>query len=185
MSNHDKKRENWKEKVLHEVTEYWINVIYLALVFAAFTQYRRLLLAAHDITYTNYWVAVIEALILAKVVMIGDVIRLGRGLEHKPLIVPTLYKTVVFTLFVEAFTVLEHAIKGLFTGTGFMGGVADFSGKGSHELLASGLVVFVAFIPFFAIKELQRVYGKDELRALFFLRRDPDSMNAEGKLNAV
>jgi hypothetical protein len=39
----------------------------------------------------------------------------------------------------------------------------------------------VAFIPFFAVKELQRVYGKDELRALFFLRRDPDSMNAEGK----
>ena len=78
---------------------------YLTLVFAAFTQYRRFLLAAHDITYTNYWVAVIEALILAKVIMIGDVLRLGRGLEQKPLIYPTLYKTVVFTLFVGVFTV--------------------------------------------------------------------------------
>jgi hypothetical protein len=185
MSNPDKKRGNWKEKVVHELTEYWVNVIYLALVFAAFTQYRRLLLAAHDITYTNYWVAVIEALILAKVVMIGDVVRLGRGLEHKPLIVPTLYKTVVFTLFVEVFTVLEHAIKGLLKGTGFMGGVADFVGTGSHELLADSLVVFVAFIPFFAVKELQRVYGKDELRALFFLRRDPDSKNAERKSDAA
>ena len=47
-------------------------------------QYRRLVLAAHDITYTNYWVALIEALILAKVVMIGDVLRLGRGLDINP-----------------------------------------------------------------------------------------------------
>jgi hypothetical protein len=127
----------------------------------------------------------IEALILAKVIMIGDVVRLGRGLEHKPLIVPTLYKTVVFTLFVGAFTVLEHAIRGLWTGTGFMGGIADFFGKGFHELLANCIVVFVAFIPFFAVKELQRVFGKDELRALFFRRREPNSTDAERKYDAV
>jgi len=84
----------------------------------AFTQYRRFILAAHDITYTNYWVAVIEALILAKVIMIGDVLRLSRGLEDKPLIYPTLYKSVVFTLFVAVFTLFEHAIKGLWAGRG-------------------------------------------------------------------
>jgi hypothetical protein len=185
MSSPDEKKETLKGKVVHEFTEYWLNVIYLAIVFAAFTQYRRLLLAAHDITYTNYWVAVIEALILAKVIMIGDVVRLGRGLEDKPLIVPTLYKTAVFTLFVVVFSVLEHAIKGLWTGTGIRGGVAEFFEKGSHELLANSLVVFVAFIPFFAFKELQRVYGKDELRVLFFLRRDLDSTHAERKPRTV
>ena len=112
------------------MVEYWINVVYLTLVFAAFTQYRRLVLAAHDITYTNYWVAVIEALILAKVIMIGDVLRLGRGLEHKPLIYPTLYKTVVFTLFVGIFTVLENVIKGLWKGRGSREGLLSFLGKG-------------------------------------------------------
>jgi len=171
MRGADKKKVNWKKKIFHEMVEYWINVIYLTLVFAAFTQYRRFLLAAHDITYTNYWVAVIEALILAKVIMIGAVLRLGLGLEGKPLIYPTLYKTVVFTLFVGVFTVLEHAIKGLWTGTGFMGGIADFFGKG-HELLANCLVVFVAFIPFFGVKELGRVLGEEKIRALFFRRRD-------------
>ena len=90
MSSSDKKKRNLKKKIVHEFTEYWINVAYLTLVFASFTEYRRLVLAAHDITYTNYWVALIEALILAKVVMIGDVLRLGRHLEHKPLIYSTL-----------------------------------------------------------------------------------------------
>jgi hypothetical protein len=41
-------------------------------------------MAAHDITYTNCWVAVIQALILANVIMIGAVFRLGRGLEQSP-----------------------------------------------------------------------------------------------------
>ena len=151
--------------------EYWINVIYLTLVFAAFTQYRRIILAGHDITYTNYGFAVIEALILAKVIMIGDVIRLGRGLEQKSLIYPTLYKTLVFTVFVGVFKMIEYAIKGLWKGQGFMGGINEFIGKGSHEILANSLVVIVAFIPFFVVKELERVLGKDKIRALLFRRR--------------
>jgi hypothetical protein len=184
MSIADKKKRNLKNKIFHEMVEYWMNVIYLTLVFAAFTQYRRIILAAHDVTYTNYWVAVIEALILAKVIMIGAVLRLGRGLEHKPLIYPTLYKTVVFTLFCVVFTLLENAIKGLWTGTGFMGGIAEFFGKG-HELLANSLVVFVAFFPFFGVKELGRVLGQDKIQALFFRRRDMDSADAERRVKAV
>jgi hypothetical protein len=174
MNSPDKKKRNWKKIIFEDFVEYWINVAYLVLVFAAFTQYRRLVLAAHDITYTNYWVAVIEALILAKVVMIGAVFRLGIGLEQKSLIYPTLYKTVVFTVFVGLFTVAEYAIKGLWHGKGVAAGIDDFFGKGPHELLANSLVVFVAFFPFFAVKELERVFGAEKIRALFFRRGDDD-----------
>jgi hypothetical protein len=65
-----------------------------------------------------------------------------------------------------------------------MGGIADFFGKG-HELLANCLIVFVAFIPFFGVKELGRVLGEEKIRALFFRRRDPDSADAERKVKAV
>ena len=171
MSSPDKKKGNWKKKIFHELAEYWLNVAYLTLMFAAFTQYRRLLLAAHDIMYTNYWVAVIEALVLAKVIMVGDVLRLGRELEHKPLIYSTLYKTVVFSLFVGAFTIIEHVIKGLWNGKGFTGGLVDYFGKGTHELLAGCLVTFVAFIPFFAFRELSRVLGEGKIWNLFFRKR--------------
>ena len=169
------KKENLKKKIFHELVEYWINVIYLTLVFAAFTVYRRIILAAHDVTYTNYWVAVIEALVLAKVVMIGDVLHLGRRLEHKPLIYSTLLKTIVFTIFVGAFTLIEHVIKGLWKGEAFVEQFGNFLGKGYHEVLAGSMVVFVAFIPFFGVKELGRVLGQEKIRALFFRRRDPDS----------
>jgi hypothetical protein len=171
MSSPDKKKWNWKKKIIQELVDYWINVCYLAVVFATFTWYRRFLLAAHDITYTNYWVAVIEALILGKVVMIGNVLRLGRGLEKKPLIYPTLYQTVVFTLFVGVFTLIEHVIKGLWQGKGLMGGLDEYFGNGPYEFLSGCLILFVAFIPFFGVKELGRVLGEDKIRALFFQRR--------------
>jgi prepilin signal peptidase PulO-like enzyme (type II secretory pathway) len=168
MRRPDKKKATWKERIFHEIVEYWISVIYLTLVFAAFTQYRRFLLAHYDIVYANYWVAVIEALILAKVIMIGAVVRLGRGLEHKPLIYPTLYKAVVFSLFVIAFTVVEHAVKGLWSGKGLTEGVVELYRERFHELLAGTVVIFVALIPFFGVKELGRVLGEEKIRALFF-----------------
>jgi hypothetical protein len=115
-------------------------------------------------------VALIEGVILGKVIMIGGVLRLGRGLESKPLIFPTLYKTAVFTFFCAVFKVLEFEIKGLFKGEGLMGGIDALLAKDTHELLANSLVVFVAFVLFFGVKELGQVMGEKTIRTLFFKR---------------
>ncbi len=155
-------------KVRREMIEYAFNVVYLALVFGAFTEYRRLLLAAHDITYTNYGVALIEAFVLGKVIMFGSVLRLARELDAKPLIYPTLYKTTVFCVLVAVFKVVEHGIKGAISGKGFAEGAGEMWKNGLHELLANTLVVFVALLPFFAVKELGRVLGQQTIWTLFF-----------------
>ncbi len=49
MAGNVQKSGSWKDEFFHEMAGYEINVIYLALIFAAFTQYRRLVLAAHDL----------------------------------------------------------------------------------------------------------------------------------------
>lgn len=180
MSGSERKKGSVKERLFHEVVDYWVNFCYLALVFAAFTWYRRIVLAAHDITYTNYWVPMIEALILAKVISIGGMIRLGRGLEEKPLIFPTLYKTVAFTLFVAVFTLVEHMIKGLWKGKGLIGGLDDYFVKGPYEFLAGCLIFLVALFPFFGIKELGRVLGEEKIRTLFFRRRADQQFGSPG-----
>jgi hypothetical protein len=171
MHSPDKTKGNLKKKIFHEMVEYWIIVLYLILIFAVFMQYQRFVLAAQDITYTNYGVAVIEALILAKVIMIGEVLHLGRHLEQKPLIYSTLLKTIAFSLFVVAFILIEQVIKGLWKGKGLTAGLVEFVGKGPYELLAGFLVIFVAFVPFFAFRELGRVLGEGKIWALFFRRR--------------
>jgi hypothetical protein len=173
MSVPAKKSEGLKDKVRHELIEYAFNVVYLTIVFAAFTIYRRLLLSAHDISYTNYGFALIEALILGKVIMIGGVFRLGRGLEDRPLIFPTLYKTAAFTVLCFLFTLAEHAIKGLVSGDGVAAGLSKYAAQGYEVILANSMVVFVALIPFFAVKELGRVMGREKIGSLFFTPRSP------------
>ena len=160
----------WKSKVVHEMVEYVLNLVYLAFFLAAFTWYRRLILAEYAISYSNYWVPLVEAAVLAKVIMVGDIMRLGRGLERTPLLVPTLYRTVVFSGLVGVFSVLEHTVEGLFHGKGLMAGLAELASKGRYELLAQCVVIFGAFVPFFAFKELEGVVGKDKLRDLFWRR---------------
>jgi hypothetical protein len=125
------------EKLRHELIEYAFNAVYLMLVFAAFTQYRRFLLAEYSITYTNYWVGLFGALVLGKVIMIGSVFRLGRWLEDRPLIFPTIYKALLFCGFILVFRVVEYAIKGLLHGDGLAAALGEFvAQKGIDEVLA-------------------------------------------------
>ena len=166
-----KEKAGWKQRIAHEMLEYWINFVYLAIFFAVFTWYRRLILAEYRITYLHYGTAVIEALIMAKVILLGDALSVGRKFEDQPLIVPALYKAVLFSLFVGLFAVLEHTIGGLLHGKGLAGGFHEIMSEGKDELLARCLLTFFAFIPFFAFRELGRVMGNGKLRALFFHHR--------------
>ncbi len=76
---------------------------------------------AYHISYLNYGISLIVALVLAKVIMLGSLLRFGRSLEHKPLIYSTLCKTVAFTLWVVLFTVVESAVRGFLNRKGLAG----------------------------------------------------------------
>ena len=130
MNDAHQTQAGWKQKFVSELIEYWIVVVYLACFFGSFTWYRRFILAEYQISYGHYWVSVLEALVLAKVILIGNMVRLGRRFDDKPLMVPTLYKAVVFSLWVGVFSVLEHTIGGLLRGHGLAGGVAELRHTG-------------------------------------------------------
>ncbi|MFO1313172.1 MAG: hypothetical protein U1F41_14035 [Burkholderiales bacterium] len=159
-------------KLRHELLEYAFNVAYLTFVFAAFTQYRRFLLAEYSIAYTNYWLALVGALILGKAIMIGSTFRLGRWLEDRPLIVPTVYKTLLFWMLVLVLRTVEFAVHGVLRGDDVETALGELlAEKGTDELLANSLVVLIALLPFFAVRELGRVLGRERIAALFFRSR--------------
>ncbi len=172
MSNRNGKKSGLKDKLVLEMIAYWINVAYLTTVFAVFTSYKRLILANYSISYSNWGISLIKALVLAKVIMVGGLFHFGRNLDNKPLILPTLFKTVMFTWWVFLFAVVESAIRGFLHGKGLNGALDHLLSEGTHEFFAKCLVVFFAFIPFFAFKELGRVLGKGKIWELFF-RKGP------------
>ena len=172
MTKANEEKVDWKRKLFLEMTAYWINVLYLTVLFAVFTSYRRLILANYNIGYSNWGISLIKALVLAKVIMVGSMFHFGRSLEKKPLILPTLFQSVLFTFWVTLFALVESAIRGFLHGKGLAGALDHLLGEGPNEFVAKCLVVFVAFIPFFAFRELGRVLGKGVIWELFF-RKGP------------
>jgi hypothetical protein len=57
MTKMKEQKAGWKHKLFLEMTAYWINVLYLTILFAVFKSYRRLILANYDITYSNWGVS--------------------------------------------------------------------------------------------------------------------------------
>jgi hypothetical protein len=155
----------WKQKIIHELkTVGWVS-LYLALFFCALSTYSMLMLHELNVTnsYFRYGFAIINALVLAKIILIGEYIRLGKKHESKPLILAVLYKAFLFSLLVAAFHILEESVKRL---------VFQIQiGFRVDEMLLRNLVVFSFLIPFFAFWELRRVLGEGKLFDLFFRRR--------------
>ncbi|MDX2167686.1 MAG: hypothetical protein SF182_11505 [Deltaproteobacteria bacterium] len=166
----DDQMPGWRQRIVDAIVEFYLDFLYLAFFLVAFAWYRRLILAEYDIHYLNYWVPLIEAAVLAKVIMLGDLMRFGHGLERRPLLVPTLWRTFLFSLYVAIFSVIERTLSGLLHGKGLGAGLAELADKGRYELLAQCIIVFCAFVPFFAFKELEVVLGKEKLRDLFWRR---------------
>lgn len=159
-----------KERALEELKAYWIIALYLWLFLGMFTVYRRLVLAETGVAYLHYGIAVVEALIIAKVVLVGRLIGLGRRFDDQPLIVPLLWKSLLFGLLVMAFGIVEHLVGGWIHRQGLTGGLREIADTGIYEIGARTVMLMVALVPFFAFWELGRVLGMDKLKAIFFAK---------------
>jgi hypothetical protein len=154
-----------KQKAIHEGQEFAGISLYLAFFFCAVVAYSTVLLGKFQVSAFSYGSALINALVIAKVILIGEYAHLGKKHEGRPLILSALYKAFLFTLLVFGFHVVEEVIKQLVRG--------DAVASAFHEIrldifICRSLVVFCTFIPLFAFRELQRVLGEDKFRALFF-----------------
>ena len=107
---------------------------------------------------------------LGKVILLGEVFHLGDRFHGKPLIVPTLYRTVSFSVLVLVFAVAEHFVKGFIHGENIAAIVGNLAAKDGADIAARILVMFIAFIPMFAIWEISNLFGEGKLFELFLER---------------
>jgi hypothetical protein len=160
-----------KERALEEFRMFWVIAIYLAVMLGAFLWYRRFVLSESGIGYFHYGVAVIQALILAKVILIGQALGVGRRFEGSRLILSVLFKSLVFAVFIAVFAVLEHLIEGLLHRETWDQIEHGLVRAGRDEILARTVMAFVTLIPFFAFWEADRVMGNHNLFNLIFGKR--------------
>ena len=167
----EEKKSTLKEKAEEELRLMLVITAFLAAVFVSFLTYKRIVSREFGVTSFHYGFALIEALIVAKVILIGKALKLG---EKKQAATPgwaVLRASLVYGALVGVFAVLEHTIEGLVHGKGLSASLGLVFEQGIDEILARTLVLFVAFIPFFAFWELDRELGEGKIYDLFFRRR--------------
>ena len=163
--------ETLKQKAYHELKEYLIIVLYLWVVFGLFLLYKSVILNEEHISYLAHGVALINALVLGKFVLIARALHLGEQFDDAPLIFPTLLKAALFSVVLAFCKILEDAAVALYHGKKFSESIGDLGGGSLNGILALTLLLFVLLIPFFACGELQRVLGPGRLAQLFFRKR--------------
>ncbi len=166
-------KKNLKEKAAEELRLMLLITAYLAAFFVAFLTYRRLVSREFGVTSFHYGFAIVEALIIAKVILIGKALGIEGKKTGRSLAFETLRASVLYAMFVGVFSILEHVVEGLIHGESFAASLRHMLDQGIYEILGKVLVMFVAFIPFFGIWELDRVVGERKLFDLFFKKAPP------------
>jgi hypothetical protein len=158
---------NLREKAFFEFKRFVAVFLYLWVVFALLSIHETIIRAQHHLDYRAHTFAVINAFIFAKVLLVGDYLRLGNRFKHKPLIYPVLYKCFVFSSLLTGFHIVERTFAGVVGGKTFSESFSQIGGRTLIGIVLISTLAFVMLIPFFAFRELGRMIGEEELRALF------------------
>jgi hypothetical protein len=159
-----------KQRAYRGMKEYLIISCYLWVVFGLFVLYKSVILAEHQIAFASHGWALINALALAKVMLIAQELHLADYFKESRLIVPTLFKSATFAIFLGCFKVLEEIVIGLYHGQSFSESI-HIGGGTLEGILTLMALLAILLIPFFGFTELRRVLGEGTIERLFFTSR--------------
>jgi len=164
----DSRAHKLVERALDETRRFVMMFLYLWILFGLFVLNEVIILRARGMDFSAQGFALINALILAKVMLIAEDLNLDRWLRGRPLIYPILYESFLLTVLFLCFHVVEKVVVGLFKGASAMESLPAIGGGGLAGLACVATILFVALIPFFAFRHISRVLGTSRMKAMLF-----------------
>lgn len=162
------KSESLEARVVSELKRYALITLYLWVLFVLFAAYKSFLLHENGINVWNQSFAIVNALIFGKVILIFQVLDVGKSLRDQALVWVVVGKALLFSIILILFHILEESIRAWFKDLPWSTALADFGGGTWPGLLTYGAIFFVALIPLFAFQEVAAVVGADALWKLMF-----------------
>jgi fumarate reductase subunit C len=157
-----------KQRVLDEVIKFLAIAFYLWVMFGVFALHESVVSAKNHIDYHFYGFAVINALILGKVMLVAEDLHFADWFKGRPLIYPIWCKAVAFSILFIVFDVVEEVLVGVFKGKSIGESIPSIGGGTPSGVFFVGVILAVALIPFFAFREVGRAIGERELHSLMF-----------------
>ena len=155
-----------KAKAAEEFRRFLILFFYLWLLFGVFVLNQGVVLREQGINFTMQGMAVINALVFAKVMMVFEMFDPGGWLRKRPLIYPIFYETLLLSVLFLVVHILERLIEGLIHGKTAMESLPSIGGGGLAGLLSASVIMFVALLPFFGLRNLSLAMGPGRLRTM-------------------
>ena len=165
----DEKKRKAKEMAVTELKRYVTLTIYLWVLFSLFEVHRLVVLRQFDLASVSgyrFGFAAINALIMAKVILIGEALHRGGRLGKKRVYSSALFKSVAFAVLAVCFNVVEEVIVGLIHGKSIVASIPKMGGGGLEGMVLVGIMESVALFPFFLFVEMQQALGKEKLHSL-------------------
>ena len=140
------------KKALDEAKQLFWFFIYFWVLVGVFSVFRSLVLNERNLIYHQGF-AVINALLLAKVVLTAEFFQIADNLKGKPLVYPIAFKSAVFSVILMCFYIVEETLVGMRHGKTIAESIPEIGGQGSKGILIVGSILFLGLIPFFAYRE--------------------------------
>ncbi|WRH65492.1 MAG: hypothetical protein RSE13_16725 [Planktothrix sp. GU0601_MAG3] len=165
-------KKNWLNILIREFINLGIINLYLASSFSILVTLNSLALVKYGIDGFNYGITIMGALVLGKVILLSEKVPIVERYEDKPLIISVGYKSILFTIIALFFNSAEHLIVGLFQQESLGRILMELQNQVSQiDLFYQVLCLLIVFVPFFTMRELDKILGKGTLFNLFFNSR--------------
>jgi hypothetical protein len=161
------------QRAMHELKEFAILAVYLYITLGAVVLMKTAVLHTEGIVFAPWGIAVVKALVLAKFMLLGNVMKIGSRNTTLPLIWPTLHKAFAFLVLLIIMTIIEEAVVGLFHHQSIAASLREMVGPRLEETIAGYLIMLLVLIPFFAFRVLSEALGEGRLERMFFVEREP------------
>jgi hypothetical protein len=154
-----------------ELKELLPPTVFFAVSFNLLLLTTQLILADYLIHFFSFLVATTSALVVGKSVLIADALPFFRRLDTAPMIQSVLFKTVVYWTVVFLVRFLEKLVEYWFGG-GTVNGIPDYLANHFtwHRFAAIQIWIFVLFLIYTSVADLNARLGKGQLVKMFFTR---------------
>ena len=155
-----------KARLYHELKSFLIIFSYLWLVFFVFLVHEWTVLASHQIGFRFYGLAVVNALVLSKIMLIAEGLHFADRFKDRPLVYPIAFKSIAFTVLLVVAYIVEEVAVGMFHGKTAAESFPEIGGGGLVGVLTIGAIMGIALVPFFSFREIARAVGQAEFRVM-------------------
>lgn len=173
MSTKDKggRQHGIAQRLIDEFRLFLVLFVYLWVLFGLFVLNESVSTRERGDVFVFQGFALINALVLAKIMLVVEHFDFARWLRRKPLILTILFEAIVCTGVFLLFHVIERSIVAALHGSPITADAVSVGGGGLLGLAIVVIILFVSLLPFFAFKNVMRVIGSERMRQILFQRQ--------------